>query len=362
MTTGKSTKSGLTPDQVRRILIVRPSALGDVARTVGIPTSLKAQYPNAKIDWVVNSMFVDVVKSHPAVDRVIPFDRKRISKFGRSIDATKAGFAFRRELREHRYDLAFDMQGLARSGLITWLSQSKRRIGFKNAREMAWLGYNSRHQIDETHTVDQMHGLIEAEGIESIKDLQLYCADEDVAWLEQYKQDKSIGSYACLAPTARWMCKCWPMEKYAEIGKRLIEEKVIDKLVVLAAPNEQDQLTSLTRLFNHWHMAEKLIIPKTTVGQMMCLIKDCKLLVCNDSAALHIGVGFGKPIATVFGPTDPEFVGPYDRMETVVQPEAAKIDGFKFDYRGHKNDQSLISDVSVEVVWDVIGNQLGFSF
>ncbi|QDU35231.1 Lipopolysaccharide heptosyltransferase 1 [Poriferisphaera corsica] len=348
------------PDSVRNILIVRPSALGDVARTVGIPTSLKAFYPNAKIHWVVNSLFTDVVRAHPAVDRVIPFNRKRLNKIGRSLPATRAAFDFKRDLQSVRYDLAFDLQGLARSGFITYLSKAPIRIGFRNARELAHLAYNHKHVITETHTIDQMHALLEAENIPSTKDLTLYTHADDTDWLNDFLVDNNLtnNNYTCLAPTARWLCKCWPIEKYAEIGKRLIEQSLTDKLVILAAPNEKDQLTTLFNRFNHWHLSDRIIISTTTVGQMASLISRCKLLVCNDSAALHIGVGFDRAIATIFGPTDPAFVGPYNRSETVIQPDAAKDSNFKFDYRAHKNDQSLIAQVPTDAVWQIIQHQI----
>ena len=352
------------PDSVRNILIVRPSALGDVARTVGIPTSLKAHYPNAKIHWVVNSFFTDVVRAHPAVDRVIPFNRKLLNKVGRSLPATRAALDFKRDLQSTTYDLAFDLQGLARSGLITYLSKAPIRIGFRNARELAHLAYNHKYTITETHTVDQMHALLKASDIHPplnpTKDLTLYTHADDTDWLNDFLHTNNLTNhhYTCLAPTARWLCKCWPIEKYAEIGKRLIEQSLTDKLIILAAPNEKDQLTTLFNRFNHWHLSDRVIIPTTTVGQMMALISRCNLLVCNDSAALHIGVGFDRPIATIFGPTDPAFVGPYNRPETVIQPDDAKNPNFKFDYRAHKNDQSLISQVPIDAVWQTVQNQL----
>ena len=341
-----------------RILMVRPSALGDVARTVPVLVSLRKKWPGARIDWVVNSAFVEVVGAHPDVDEVISFDRKGLSKFGRSRRATKAGWMFAKKLREAKYDLVIDLQGLARSGMITWLTRSKKRVGFKNAREMAWLGYNVRHNVEEgvKHTVDQMLRLIEGEGIEVVKDMRLYTSQKDKRWFKEFQKENGIGEggYACIAPTARWMCKCWPIEKYGEVAKRLLESGIGgEKLVVIAAPNERGQLDPMLEyLENAGIDSSRIILPNTSVGQMMTLIEGGRVMVCNDSAPLHIAIGFGKPVATMFGPTDPEFVGPFERMDTVVQPEEAKAEGFVFNYREHKDDQSLIGKIEVEEVWE----------
>ena len=147
-----------------RLLIVRPSALGDVARTVPAAVSLKRAFPDATLDWVVNRPFADAVRAHPAVDEVIPFDRDQPGKV----------WALMRELRRRRYDAVYDLQGLARSGLLTWATRAKRRVGFKDAREGAWLGYNTKHRIDPgLHTVDRMMALLQADRVEPVDDLAL---------------------------------------------------------------------------------------------------------------------------------------------------------------------------------------------
>ena len=266
-----------------------------------------------------------------------------------------------RDIYKRRYDIAFDLQGLARSGLATWLTRAKRRVGYANAREGAWLGYNRRHRVDaRLHTVERMLGLLEAEGYRPIRDMRLYSGAADRAWLNG-ELAKPAGDaagwgarFVCLAPTAQWRCKCWPIENYVEITRRLLSEKPeIGGVIVLAAAHEQREVQPLASAFAG---DRRVWIPRTTIGQMMAIIEQARIVVCNDSAALHMAVGFGRPAVAIFGPTDPAAVGPYRRSGDVIRPVEAAEDGRS--YRRHREDQTMIAKVAVETVWRAVVERL----
>ena len=352
---GPSQTSGHTG---KRILLIRPTALGDVARTVPVLATLRKAHPEAHIDWLVAKAFAPAVRHHPMLDGVIEFDRQALARFGYSIKATAAGRRFAKLLREQRYDAVYDLQGLLRSGLFTRLTRAKRRVGFANARELGWLGYNVRHHVDaKWHTVDRMLGLLEADGMEAVRDMRLYLSEEDKAWLGAFKQEHGIGEagYACIAPTARWGCKCWPIERYGRIARRLIESgKAGDKLVLIASPKEREQVLPIYEVLMGdgpagGDLRERVVFPETTVGQMMALLSEPRVLICNDSAPLHIAVGFDRPVVALFGPTDPALVGPYQREASVlISPEAKQSAA---NYRRYHNDATLIAQVTIEDVW-----------
>lgn len=347
----------------RRVLIVRPTALGDVARTVPVLATLREAYPQAQIDWLVARAFAPAVRHHPMLNDVVEFDRKELARFGLSPGATKAGWRFGRLLKEKNYDTVYDLQGLFRSGLFTRLTRARRRVGFANARELGWLGYNVRHRVDaKLHTVDRMLGLLEADGLEPVHDMRLYLADHDKSWLNAFKREQGIGEagYACIAPTARWGCKCWPIERYGEIARRMIENGVAgDKLVIIASPDERMKVLPIYEVLmgdgasgKRKDLRERVVFPDTNVGQMMALLSEARVLVCNDSAPLHIAVGFDRPVVALFGPTDPALVGPYRKPDSVLRPPDA--DKFKSNYRRHMDDPTLISKISVDEVWEKV--------
>ncbi|MBX3361299.1 MAG: glycosyltransferase family 9 protein [Phycisphaeraceae bacterium] len=125
------------------ILIIRPSALGDVCRTVPVLASLRSAYPETRIDWLVQDSFADAISGHPALSGVVPFERGRLGKDLKSIrPASTIRFSAGCVLSSAT---VIDAQGLFRSGMLALATGARRRVGYANAQELGWLGYNTRH-------------------------------------------------------------------------------------------------------------------------------------------------------------------------------------------------------------------------
>lgn len=335
-----------------RLLIIRPSALGDVSRTTPALVSLRRAFPDAEIDWLVNAPFAPAIDQHPDLDGVIPFDRKRLGSWSRRPAVLREAITWLNGLRLRRYDRVIDLQGLLRSGLFAWASRAPRRVGFANAAEAAWLAYTHRYPVDlSLHTVDRMLGLLEADGVSPVADLRLYASPEAQAWRDQTLLGDRGGpdaSYAVLAPTARWASKTWPAERFAEVARRLLDSRLAGQtLVMLTGPGEADRVAPLRQALGE---RDDVLWPSTSVAQMMAILERASLAVCNDSAALHIAVGFGRPIVAIFGPTNPALVGPYRQDAWVVQPPGA-VEVGAHDYRRRPDDDTLIRQVGVDEVW-----------
>ncbi len=351
--------SPVPPDALKRILIVRPTALGDVCRTVPALVTLRRAHPEARIDWLVNEPFVDAIRCHPDLTEAIAFPRARFGRAWQSPAVALEAMRWLRTIRGQGYDAVFDLQGLARSGFITRATGAALRFGFADAREGAFLAYNRRVRVDSgAHTVDRMLGLLEAAGYHPVRDLRLYTPPEDLSWrgelFQQRRLDPTI-PYACIAPTAQWLCKCWPIENFREIARRLLDHPPADlgAIVVIASGSEREMIQPLLDAFEG---DPRVIAPQTTVGRMMALVEECAVLVGNDSAPLHVAVGFDRPIVAIFGPTDPASVGPYRREQAVIRAESTQAE--VRPYRRHRDDQTLISRVSVEAVWEKVRGTL----
>ena len=167
-------------DTPERLLLIRPSALGDVCRTVPLLRSLRAAYPHAHIDWLVRSDWQDAISAHPDLDGVVPFHRDQLRHPWKSSHRTAAR-TLRSALREARYDLVLDAQGLFRSGLAAHWTRAPRRIGFADAREGGRWGLTEQVEIPEgTHAVDRMLGLLSPLGIPAQTDLQLFLSASEI--------------------------------------------------------------------------------------------------------------------------------------------------------------------------------------
>ena len=295
--------------------MIRPSALGDVCRSVCVLAALKDRFPNAQIDWMVQDTFVQAIEHHPALNQVIPFHRK---KFGEQCKKGRFGelYSWIRQLKATRYDMVIDAQGLARSGFFTWATKAPRRIGYRDAQEIAWIFLNQRVTAPRTlHTVDRMLKLVESTGADISKpNMQLYTGDDELSQvIIEYPE-----RYAVIAPTSRWPGKCWPIERFTQLAHRLIESSQIQRLIIVGGPGERLSCAPLLDLASdHPHITDR--VGSTTISQLMAIISRAQLVVANDSAAIHMAVGFNRQLIALLGPTDPSLVGPYRHDQDVIQ-------------------------------------------
>jgi heptosyltransferase-1 len=300
----------------QRILFIRPSALGDVCRSVGVVAALHQRFPDAKIDWLVQRTFTQAIEHHPAINAVVPFDR---NTFGKQMKKGKLKplRGWLRTLRQQGYDLVIDAQGLARSGFFAWYTRAPRRVGYRDAQELAWIFLNKRVEAPRSmHTVDRMMRLpasLDATGEEK-PDLRLYADPDALSQTIMEYPDR----YAVIAPTSRWAGKCWPIERYTELASRLADHPELDRVIVVGGPGERLQCAPLLELAEkHPKIFDR--VGSTSISQLMAIISRTKLLIANDSAALHMAVGFDRPLVALLGPTEPSLVGPYRREADVIR-------------------------------------------
>src|SRR3954451_5717301 len=126
----------------QRILIIKPSAIGDVVHALPVLARIKKRWPDAQISWLVTPACSGLLEGHPLLDEVILFDRKRWGGMWRSPRLFGEWRRFTRELRERRFGLVIDLQGLFRSGWLAWKTGAAVCVGFANAREFAPLFYS----------------------------------------------------------------------------------------------------------------------------------------------------------------------------------------------------------------------------
>jgi len=305
-----------------------------VCRTVPALASLKRRYPGAAIDWVVRDVYLDAIRVHPDLGEAIPFPRSRFAAWWRSPRAGSEMKRWFRGLRERGYDLVFDLQGLGRSALITRATGAARRVGFANAREWSWLACNVRHAPPAAaHVVDQMLELLEREGVPAVRDTRLYVPPDDLAWWHAKREQCGMAeeTYAVFAPTSRWGCKRWPAERWSDLIQPL-KDRGIRRIVLIGAPDERGQVAPLlaTASLAGVNEADRAIVDligDTSVGGTMAVIAGAAVVIANDSAPLHMAVGFARPLVALFGPTDPAFVGPYGCDRWVVRDVDPDRDG-----------------------------------
>src|SRR5262245_56516541 len=145
----------------KRILIIKPSSPGDIIHALPVLHGLRGRFPAAHLAWLVATPFADLIAAEPALNEVIPFDRKRYGRVCRSVSVSADFLGFVRDRRAREFELAIDLQGLFRSGFFAFASGAGVRIGVAGAREMAWMFYTHRipPTLGERHAADRNYGL-----------------------------------------------------------------------------------------------------------------------------------------------------------------------------------------------------------
>ena len=351
---GRALRTLGLPAPPERVLLLRPSALGDVGRTVPAVVSLGRAFPGVEIDWLVNRPFAPAVAAHPGLHAVVPFDRDR----PRSVPGLV------RRLRARRYDLALDLQGLARTGLLLAASGARVRVTDRAAREGAWLGGNRRLRLPpRPHAVDRLLALLDACGVDPVEDLRLYPPADDAEAAAAERAAAGLpGRFLAVAPTARWGCKRWPLGRFAEVARAVAGAGTA--VLGLFGPADAEPRAAWDAALRGAGGAGGASIRSLapgSVGGLMGHLRAAAALLGNDSASLHLAVGLGTPTVSLFGPTDPAAVGPFRRgvphaEHAVVRcPDPPPGDA----YRRLGDDDRFMRAIAVAPVLDAVRRALG---
>lgn len=310
--------------QVRtdRILIVRLSAIGDVVHAIPVLVALRRRFPHSFIAWVVEEKSKDVVEGHPMLNELIVFPKAEWKT-----DLTKQrdfGLAFRRlrgfarELRSRRFDLAIDLQGLQRSGLITYFSGAPVRIGFADAREFSHIFYNLKIPAPgNLHVVERYFLAAKFLGAEDERPcfvLPVSPGEQRFARAFLSRRRRPRAPLVGIFPGASLAHKRWAPRGFAELSD-LVQETLGAEVLLIGSKYEQEITAAILR---HAQRLPLLADGEVSIKQMAALISRCDLLIGNDTGALHIAVALGVPVIGLYGPYDPRHTGPYSESCEVI--------------------------------------------
>lgn len=309
-------------EAIKRILIIKLGAVGDVIHALPVLETLRSCFPQAYIGWAVEEAAAPILEGNPALSELILLERKKLRG--------ASGLAYFRRwlqtLRAKRFDAVLDLHNLFKSGLIGYASGAPMRIGFRKLREgnfifmNRWVKPAARHR----HAVEKYLGLLEPLGIQEtqwVVRFPLVWNSRDEDWIERYWTQQGFGrdgskqeTVVAVNPGAHWPSKRWRPDRYAEVADRVVKDHRV-RVMVLWGPGERPLADRIAQA-----MREKsMIAPETTLKQLMALINRCRLLITGDTGPLHIAAALGVPTVSLFGPSDPTRNGPYGRGHSIVR-------------------------------------------
>ena len=336
-----ATPADLRIRDFRKILLIKLSAIGDVVHTIPVLNKLRRRYPDAQIDWLVSSTIAEFLGPHPAITNVIEFVREDWAKPWRPASlANSARLAGR--LRAAKYDLVVDLQGQLRSGLLALATGAPVRIGFgkpiarrweelsrklpdearkhawQGAREGSWLAYSNViplpslevHAVDRYLAVGPMLGLDDGAADFSFP-IPREATDRIDALLHYY--DIANAKLVALAPGTIWETKQWQSEGFAEVARHFLQKGFA--VTLIGAPREHALCDTVAALAP----GAINLAGETTLPELAALIRRSAICVTNNSGPMHLAVALGRPVVSIFGPTNPMWAGPYHRADAVLQ-------------------------------------------
>ena len=285
-----------------KILAVKLSSLGDILHVLPAVSAISEQ-TGAEIDWAVHPEFAALVRCFRCVRRIVEIPRHHVLAGLREA---------LRDLRSERYDMAVDLQGLAKSAVVTRLARADRRIAPSYAREGSGLFFRERAgRMDRSrHAVEQAFDTLDYLGLSRPK--RPLGADDFI--LPEVARPAGAPLVA-MAPVSRWVTKNWPPAKFAAFARLLGADSPGARFIVLGGKGDAAVGAEIASALPG--RVENLC-GKTTIAETMALLAQSDLLVANDTGPVHMAAAVGTRCLVVFGSTRPEWTGPWGDGHRVV--------------------------------------------
>jgi lipopolysaccharide heptosyltransferase I len=335
--------------------------MGDLVHTLPAVAALRSRFPDARIDWLVETRHRDILLDNPDVSGLIEVDslgwRRRLlsprtwREIGTSI----------RRIRERRYDFVLDLQGTIKSAVSAFLARSDRRIGFRashlkeRAAALLYTESVSANGADgeSPHVIDRHLRLLRALDIDTDeRRFPIRVPEAASAAAERELKRIGLSEFAVLNPGGSWKTKRWSAERFGRLASAIEGEWRLASLVVWG-PGEE----SLGREVVAASKGSARLAPRTSLQELVPYIRKGRLFVSGDSGPLHLASACGIPAVGIFGPTDPARNGPFGPGDEAVWKRVPCSPCYKHRCPGYGN--VCLTSIEVQEVLDAVRKRLG---
>ena len=297
-----------------KILILKPSSLGDVVQALPVLRHLKRHFPASEIHWWIEASLSALLENDPDLAGLIRFDRHHWASPARWAE----GLRSLKRLRGEAFDWVIDLQALARSGVVSWLVRGRFTVGLDDAREGAPAFYDLRvpRASPLTHAVDWYLDVLRALQVPVDWEFTWLPARPDVQTAVRQRWRLDGTPFIAFQPGARWATKRWPAGHFTALIRSLAGDLPGHRFVVLGAAADAALARAITAVAPDRCLN---LAGQTNLPEMVECLRLCELLVTNDSGPMHVAAALGRPVVGLFGPTEPRRTGPYGQVERALQ-------------------------------------------
>lgn len=296
------------PKPPKKILIIKPSAWGDIVHTLPFLAAVRRRYPESEIHWVVAKGLHTFLTGHPLIHKLWIMDKDGWKKRNRIPETLSEMNSFRKGLKAEKFDISIDLSGLLRSGLVTLAAGAKYKLGFSDSDEGSPFFYT--HKItggDQIHAVDRYLLLARHIGCDTSGVSFPFPPLPDISQLLNTLPDR----FCILAPSAGKEANRWPAERFGQLAAKLSLPSVV---IASEADREIAEKTVAASKGSAINLAGK-----TGLKELASLTAKADFFVCNDTGPMHIAAALNIPVFALFGPANPIRTGPYGKRSTVIQ-------------------------------------------
>ena len=330
-----------------RFLVVRLGSLGDIVHTFPAVAGLRETFPKADIVWLTHPRWESLVQSSQLVTEIWAAEARSLSSLRDII----------RRIREKRFAVAIDYQGLWKSAALPLFGGVARRIGFssKTIREFGVpILYSDRVNCKQVHIATQNGELSQRAGASNgVAHFHLSLPPEAEMSVAQALRSFSVTKYVVLSPGGGWVSKCWPADRFGLLCQKIRDDLGL-RCVLNFGPGEESLVASVKAAAGN---ADPVPYNGSLV-QLMALLRNAVCIVGGDTGPLHLAIALDTPSVALFGPTDPARNGPYRPCNSFASPRKLDIilrspDAVTTYKRGDRPDPSLLK-LSVDQVFDSV--------
>ena len=299
-----------------KVLILKPSSLGDVVQALPVARLLRRARPGTEIHWWLNQELVPLLEGDPDVARVIPFDRKRLGR----LSGIPRLIGHLNTLRSERYDWVIDLQSLARSAFVSWYARGGFTIGLDDRREGAPAFYDQAvpRAGFRYHAVDWYLDVLRALGVPVDMGFEWLPPRPEVIRLLRCRIPSIDPDCIALQPGARWDNKRWPLDHFRQLVVRLRARLPRTQMLILGGNGDRAMGAALAGAGVPGVLD---LTGQLDLQELVEVMRQVRVLVTNDTGPMHIAAALGRPVVGLFGPTEPLRTGPYGPQHRILRHE-----------------------------------------
>ena len=324
------------------LCLLRLSAIGDVCHAVAMVQAIQRQYPQLKITWVIGKLEYQLLKHLPGIEFVI-FDKSQ---------GWRSYLNLHKALKGRRFDVLLHMQVALRATLASLAISAKIRVGFDRARakEGQWLVTNHRVEpLAEPHVLDGFMGFAKAIGVSDITpswNIPIPQADTEFAQRQIADGEKVLVICAAASKAER----NWLHERYAAVAQHAVNKGY--RVILCGGPTALEK-TLADDIANACSAKLDNLVGKTSLTQLLALLKRASLVLAPDTGPAHMAVTQGTPVIGLYAHSNPGRTGPYLSQQYVVsayQEAIALQQSGEVKWGTRAKGEHLMALISVEAV------------